>query len=95
MVDPAVPRRLKLKDRDLEWVSSSQETVILDDASEQYFATNSAGSVLWEALKDGATAEDLSDLLVQTFEIGLSQAESDVESFITQLDELDMLEKPV
>jgi len=85
-------RELKLKDKDLEWVSTSDETVILDDASEQYFATNSAGSVLWDALKDGSTASGLAELLVERFEIDRSQAESDVNDFVTQLDELEMLE---
>ena len=84
-------RSLKLKDKDLEWVSTSDETVILDDASEQYFATNSAGSVLWEALKEGSTAAELTDLLVETFEIDRKQAESDVDAYVGQLDELDML----
>ena len=86
-------RVLKLKDRDLESVSTSDETVILDDASEQYFATNSAGSVLWEALKDGGTAAELADILVEKFEIDLAQAEFDVSAFVTQLDDLEMLEK--
>ena len=85
-------RQLKLKDKDLEWVSTSDETVILDDASEQYFATNSAGGVLWDALKDGSTASGLAELLVERFEIDRSQAESDVNDFVTQLDELEMLE---
>jgi len=86
-------RRLKLKDKDLEWVSASDETVILDDASEQYFATNSAGSVLWEALKDGSTTTELTDLLVQTFEIDREQAESDVNTYVAQLDDLNMLDE--
>jgi len=84
-------RTLKLKDKDLEWVSTSDETVILDDASEQYFATNSAGSVLWGALKDGSTTTELTDLLAETFKIDREQAASDVDAYVGQLDELNML----
>ncbi|MGB7860480.1 MAG: PqqD family protein [Acidimicrobiia bacterium] len=85
-------RELKLKSSDLEWVSGGDETVILDDASEQYFATNSAGSLLWEALKNGATHSELTGLLVDAFEVERSQARADVTSFVAELDELGMLE---
>lgn len=86
-------KRLRLKQTDLEWVSTSDETVILDDSSEQYFATNSAGSLLWERLKEGATPDSLTDILVATFDIDRPQAESDVNDFVKQLDELNMLER--
>ena len=85
-------RTLKLKDKNLESVSTSDETVILDEASEQYFATNSAGTVLWEALKEGSTKVELSALLIEKFDIDPSRAKSDVHDFVTQLDELEMLE---
>lgn len=85
-------RELKLKSSDLEWVSGGDETVILDDASEQYFATNSAGSLLWEALKDGATHSELTGLLVDAFDLDGSRAQADVTSFVAELDELGMLE---
>ncbi len=85
-------RLFKLRS-DLESVKAVDETVILDDDSEQYFATNPAGTVLWESLKDGATVDALAQQLVDTFEIELDLAQTDAQAFINQLDELNMLEK--
>lgn len=86
-------RILKLRATGIESVEASEETVILDDRSELYLATNSTGSVLWAALKDGTTQDALAELLVQRFGIGRNQANQDVQAFIDQLEELDLIDE--
>ena len=84
-------RYVKLR-ADLESVKAVDEMVILDDDSEQYFATNAAGTVLWEAMKDGSTVENLTQQLVDAFEIDFDRAQADTLGFVDQLDHLNMLE---
>lgn len=86
-------RILKLRATGIESVEASEETVILDERSELYLATNSTGSVLWAALKDGTTQDTLAELLVQRFGIGRNQANQDVQAFIDQLKELDLIDE--
>lgn len=84
--------RYRLRESGLDWVVSPSETVILDDASEQYFATNTAGGLLWAALKEDQTADQLTTLLVDEYGIDKSQASADVEAYLEELRELDLLE---
>ena len=83
---------IKLKRTALDWVDSGPETVILDESSENYFATNPAGSVLWRALETGSTIAEMADLLVAEFGIGEDQARQDTAAFVDQLKELDMID---
>lgn len=84
--------RYRLRQSGLDWVESSSETVIVDDASEQYLATNAAGGLLWSALKEDQTADQLAALLVDEYGIDQTQASADVEAYLEQLSELDLLE---
>jgi hypothetical protein len=82
----------KLKESGVESVDSGESTVILDEIGEQYFATNPAGSMLWNRLREGTTREDMVDALIERYEIDRSRAEQDVAAYITQLEEVNLLE---
>ena len=85
--------RYQLRAEGLDSVVSANETVILDDASEQYFATNPSGSLLFRALKDPCTHEELAGRLVDEFRVGQDQAMTDVSVFLNHLRDLDIVQE--
>ena len=50
---------LRLRDADLDWREVDREVVALDLRESRYLAINRAGQVLWAALAEGATRDDL------------------------------------
>lgn len=84
---------LKLKSTGMKFVeSASGATVILDDGTERYFSTNSAGSLLWRELQGGTTPTELVETILNVFEdVDRQQAERDVRDFIDHLVRFDLL----
>ena len=60
--------------------------VALDLRESRYLAVNRTGKVLWAALADGATRDDLVERLVATFGVERSRAENDVDAFTAELE---------
>lgn len=85
--------RLKLKTENLDWVAASDETVILDTVREHYLATNPAGTLLWNALSEGTTRDELVTILKDSYEIEDEQAQQDVDAYLDQVRELGLLEE--
>lgn len=44
-----------------------------------------SGRMLWEALKDECTAEDLEQMLLENFEVDAETAQKDVQEFIEKM----------
>lgn len=86
--------RLRLRADKLDWVKAGDEEIILDSDREQYLATNPTGALLWEALAAGADRADLIGILVDHFDdLDPERAADDVDAFLDQLRELDLLEE--
>jgi hypothetical protein len=83
--------RLRLRD-DLVWRSAGEEIVALDGEPGRYVSTNAAGGLLWRALAEGASREELVRRLVAEFAIGVGQAEQDVDAYLAELEETGLLE---
>lgn len=81
----------KLRSDALHWRQIEDEVVAVDMKKAAYLGANPAGALLWEALVDGATKDELADLLVERFSIDEAQATADVDAFIAQLDESGLL----
>ena len=62
-----------------------EEIVIMDLASEKYFKLNSTGAVIWKLIEEGKEKHHITRRLVELFDIGEDDAESDVEELISQL----------
>ena len=77
----------RLRDDDLNWRQVDDEVVVLDGRRANYLAINGAGARLWPALVDGATLEQLADVLVETYEIDRARATADVNGFVAALAE--------
>ena len=84
--------RLRLRLDGLHWVESDGDIVALDDRSLQYLSANPAGAVLWQALVEGTTREDLVGRLLEEFDVEETVAARDVDSFIVELTRLGLLE---
>lgn len=82
-------RRLR---QDAIWRESDGEIIAIDDQLTNYVSTNSAGSLLWKQLADGATPDDLADRLMTAFQIERERAERDVRVFLAELDAQGFLE---
>jgi len=65
--------------------------VALDLHKSRYLAVNRTGKVLWAALAEGATRDDLVERLVETFGVERARAENDVDAFTAELDSRGLL----
>jgi hypothetical protein len=61
------------------------ETVIMDETQSIYFGLNSAASNIWELLKQLLILQQLMTHLLNTYEVSESQCRQDVEKFLHQL----------
>lgn len=76
------PHRLEVRHQNLTWRRISDEVIILDLDRSVYLALNQSAAVLWEKLADGATSDDLEQLLVAEFGVDVAHAQSDVAAFL-------------
>ncbi len=82
---------LRLRDTDLHWREIDGEVIALEARGSTYVAANGSGTVLWRALKDGATRDALADELVRTYGIDRDRATGDVDAFVAALAEQGLL----
>lgn len=76
---------LRLRDADLTWLEIQGELVALDESDSSYLSANDSGLVLWEALAEGCSRDDLVALLLERFDVGEEQAAADVDAFVADL----------
>jgi coenzyme PQQ synthesis protein D (PqqD) len=84
---------LRLRTEKLEWVETDGEVVALDETELAYLSANASGSLLWEELAHGATHEHLINRLVDVFGIDADTAERDVDAFLADLEQRNLLAK--
>jgi hypothetical protein len=82
---------LRLRSTDLDWREVEGEVLALDLRTSRYLAINPTGRTLWGALAEGTTKETMIERLLEGHRIDRSQAEADVDAFITELDERGLL----
>jgi hypothetical protein len=87
-----MPPRLRVRRDALEWREIDGEVVALDLRSSLYLAVNPSGTVLWPALVEGASREELVELLCTEAGAPRESAVTDVDSFLAELGEHDLLE---
>jgi Coenzyme PQQ synthesis protein D (PqqD) len=74
--------KLRLRNEDLAWRMVDDEVVAVDLRTSTYLNTNGSGAVLWLALVEGATDEELVARLVAEFGIDADRARADVDRFL-------------
>ncbi len=83
--------RFKLRDDDLDWREVEGELVALDLRDSRYLAVNRTGQILWAALTEGATRDQLVDRLTGAVEVERSRAAADVDAFTADLESRGLL----
>jgi len=75
------------------WRHIEGEIVILDLTTSEYLTLNETASVLWERLESWASVEDLTNCLVEAFEVESAVAEPDVLAFLERCNARKFLEE--
>jgi hypothetical protein len=70
---------------DVEWRDVGDELLVLELGSATYFSVNDSGIVLWNALLDGATKEELVAQLMKEFDVDDAGAKAAVDEFVDEL----------
>jgi hypothetical protein len=76
---------LRLNKQDIDWREVEGEVIALRRSTAEYLGVNPAGTLLWNALRGGASETRLTELLVERYGIDANAARADVASFIGQL----------
>lgn len=84
--------RQRLRKDGVLWQEVANQVVVLDADRSSYLAVNSTGAVLWQALAEGCTTDQLAEILVERFGIESNRAAADVGRFVADLDRRTLLE---
>lgn len=84
--------RQRLRKDGVLWQEVANQVVVLDADRSSYLAVNSTGAVLWQALTEGCTTDQLAEILVERFGIESDRAAADVGRFVADLDRRSLLE---
>jgi hypothetical protein len=76
----------------LEWREVEGEIVALDLRNNTYLAVNRTGAAIWPELVSGAEREELVWQLAQTFDVSADRAAADLDAFLAELADQDLLE---
>ncbi|HEX9889451.1 MAG TPA: PqqD family protein [Nitriliruptorales bacterium] len=84
--------RLKLDRTAIEWRHVEGEVVALDLRDSMYLGINPTGALLWPHLAEGATRDELVEVLLdQHEELDQTRARNDVDAFLGSLRERNLL----
>ena len=86
-------RELRIRPGSVEWRELEQEVVAVDTRRSIYMAMNRSGAILWPALLEGTTLDELVDRLSESYGLDRDAAQRDVDAFVRALDEQDLLER--
>ena len=86
-------RQLRIRPGAVEWRELEQEVVAVDTRKSVYMAVNRSGAILWPALLEGTTFDELVERLAGSYGLDRDAAERDVDTFVRALDEQDLLER--
>ena len=82
---------LRLRTDDISWQEVDDAIVVLDLSGSQYFRLNGTGAFLWTALAEGRERDQLVTELTAEYSVSATQADTDVASFLAQLEAANLL----
>jgi hypothetical protein len=88
-----VSERIQIRAGAVEWREVEGEVVALDLRNKTYLAVNRTGAAIWPILMSGADREELLALLLETFAVSQDEAAADLDAFLAELAEQDLLEQ--
>ncbi len=85
---------LRLRKEGLTWLETDGELVALDAQASAYLSGNATATLLWPALAEGTSREELYERLISAFDVDRAIAERDVDAFVADLEARNLLEEP-
>jgi hypothetical protein len=85
--------RIQIRAGVIEWRDVEGEVVALDLRNKTYLAVNRTGAAIWPALVSGADRGELLVLLLENFSASQDEAAADLDAFLAELAEQDLLEQ--
>jgi hypothetical protein len=85
--------QLRLQKQHVEWREVDGEVIALEQKQSAYLAANQSGSLLWRALAGGTSEVELVRLLMSQYGIDADTARTDVDGFVSNLDQMGLLER--
>ena len=85
---------MRIRSGVVEWREVEGEIVALDLRSQTYLGINRTGAAIWPALIAGAERAALIAELTEKFRVSEDQAAADLDAFLAQLRDQDLLEEP-
>ena len=82
---------LSLRDNDLSWREIDDEIVALDGQGAVYLSVRGAGALVWRLLADSTDRDRLVQAVSETYDVDSDQATRDVETFLAQLEDRELL----
>jgi Coenzyme PQQ synthesis protein D (PqqD) len=82
---------LRLREQDLEWREIDEEIVVLDARDAAYLAVSGSGILIWQLLAQHTDRDALIRALVESYEIDQARAGEDVDAFLRELVNRDLL----
>jgi hypothetical protein len=83
---------VRARKTDVTWRQVGDEVIVLDMSTWEYLGLNGTGAILWPALVEGATPEELRERLVDSYGIERERAAADVRAFLAALADVGLLE---
>jgi hypothetical protein len=73
-------------------VDHGEKTVLLDSRSEQFYALDETGQLVWALMAEPRTAAEIVASLRRTFEVPEEQVSADVAAFLADLERARLIE---
>jgi hypothetical protein len=91
-LESPVSSGLRVVDDKISWTETANEIIVLNLETSKYLVVNSAGRALWHSLVLGTTHHDLVRELCETFGLLETDARSDVDLFLVDLQTYGLLD---
>ncbi|HEY4929189.1 MAG TPA: PqqD family protein [Acidimicrobiales bacterium] len=88
-----LPGRFRLRDAAISWREVDGEVIALDVESGEYLSLNGSGRILWMALVEPVSIEELGKLLTEQFGVSADIASADASAFVSDLVERSLLDE--
>jgi hypothetical protein len=78
-------------DSRVAWQNVDGQTLVMDLAGGRLLGLNPVGSFIWSQLSAGSSPESITTALAERFEVGPTQARKDLDAFLAQLRDQNLL----
>jgi hypothetical protein len=89
----AASGRYRLRDGAVSWRDVDGEVIALDIGSGEYLSLNGTGRILWMALVEPVSVEELGSLLTEAFDVSEDIATADASAFVADLADRSLLDE--